>query len=287
MTDKHPIYPDPLQSESQNSYQDDETSLIDLWRVLAKRKLLILTSLFVTLSLAGAWILITKPIYQSRAVLGIGQVGSLESPQLIVQRLREEYRVKDDSEGPRKLPILTEVKVMDKSLANGVEFIVQAHSAAEAQLFLGKIVSKIMDRHKKLFDMGRSEQEKQFESLLRHRDAIERGLVAIRDRISALGKGDASLAGLLTLEQDRLLQQLPQVEQQIVALRLAMSELQSTPTFLLREPTLPIKPIKPKPALYLSLAMVLGLILGVFGAFFAEFLDKVRRQKEPKLADEG
>ena len=287
MKDKHPIFPDPLRREGQDSYQEDEISLFDLWQVLTKRKMLIFTSLLVTLSLTSAWVSTSQPVYQSRAVLGIGQVGSLESPQLVVQRIREEYRVKDDSEGPRNLPILTEVKVMDKSLANGVEFIVQAHSAEEAQLFLGKIVSKIMDRHKQLFDMGRSEQQKQFESLQKHRDAIERGLIAIRERISALGKGDAALVGLLTLEQDRLLQQLPQVEQQIVALRLAMSELQSTPTFLLREPTLPIKPIKPKPALYLSLAMVLGLILGVFGAFFAEFLDKVRRQKETKLADEG
>lgn len=91
MTDKQPIFPDPLRREGQDSYQE-EISPIELWRVLAKRKLLIFASLFVTLSLTGAWILTSQPVYQSRAVLGIGQVGSLESPQLVVQRVREEYR---------------------------------------------------------------------------------------------------------------------------------------------------------------------------------------------------
>lgn len=280
MTDKQATFASAIvPQERQDSNQDAEFSFIELLSVLTRRKMTVFGILVAALLLIGVWVLVTNPIYESRAVLGVGQVGSLESPQLVVQRAREEYRVKDDSEGPRKLPILSEVRVMDKSLSNGVEFIVQAHSAEEAQQFLGKIVSKIMERHKKLFEMGRSEQQKQLESLHRHRDAIERGAVAIRERIAALSKGDASLAGLLTLEQDRLLQQLPQVEQQIVALRLAMSELQTTPTFLLREPTLPVRPIQPKPALYLALATVLGLMLGVFAAFFAEFLAKSRAAK--------
>ena len=288
MTDKHITDSVPRvlgPHEMQGFREEDEVSLIDLWRVITRRKRLIFITIVIILSLVGIWLLITQPVYESRAVLGLGQVGSIESPQLVVQRLKEEYRVKDDSEGELLLPLLSGVKIMDKSLANGVELAAQAHSAKEAQQFLNSIIITIMRRHLHLFDLGRVEQQKQMVSLEKHRDAIERGLGTIRERITALAKGDASLAGLLTLEQDRLIQQLPQVEQQIAAVRLAMSELQSSPTLVLRQPTLPVAPVRPKPALYMVLAGVVGLMLGIFGAFFAEFIGKTRDQLQATSAN--
>ncbi len=285
MTDKHVTDPVSSARETQDFHQEDEVSLIDLWRVITKRKRFVFITVAVVFSLVGMWLLIAKPVYESRAVLGLGQVGSIESPQLVVQRLKEEYRVKDDSEGERPLPLLSAVKIMDKTLANGIELVVQAHSAEEARQFLDSIIGTMMQRHKRLFDLGRIEQQNQLASLERHRQAIERGLGTIRERITALSRGDASLAGLLTLEQDRLIQQLPQVEQQIAVVRLAMSELQSSPTFMLRQPTLPVEPVKPKPALYMVLAGMVGLMLGIFGAFFAEFIGKMRKQLQVTSAD--
>ncbi|MEQ6340345.1 MAG: Wzz/FepE/Etk N-terminal domain-containing protein [Gammaproteobacteria bacterium] len=262
--------------ETREALQEDEISLIDLWRVIVKRKKMIIGSLLLSLLLVGAWIAITKPVYESRAVLGIGQVGPLESPQLLVQRLKEEYRIKDDSEGEQKFPLIKEAKTMEKTLANGIEITAQAHSAAEAQKFLADVTTKVLRQHLKLYDMARNEQQKQLESLEKQKDQVEQVLILLRSRVTSVAGSDAALAGLLALEQDRLLQQLPQIEQQQAAVRLAMSELQSRPTILLRQPTLPAKPVKPKPALYLALAAVLGLMLGVFGAFFAEFVGKTR-----------
>ena len=273
MTDKHVM--DPRETRD---FQEDEISLIDLWRVIAKRKRLILITVAVILSLVGAWLLIAKPIYESRAVLGVGQVGPIESPQLIVQRLREEHRVKDRSEGAQILPAITEVKTMEKLLPNGVEIIAQAHEAQAAQQFLTQVVAKVIKRHQKLFDVGRAEQTKQLEALQQEAERIEQSLALIEHRISALVGSEASLAGLLTLQKDLLVQRLPQIAQQQTTLRLAMSELQSTPTVVLRTPTLPIEPVSPKPVLYMTLAGVVGLMLGIFGAFFAEFIGKTRKQ---------
>ncbi len=262
-----------------DNYQEDEVGLIDLWRVIVKRKKMIIASMLSVLVVVVLWMAITKPVYESRAVLGVGQVGQVgqvEAPQLLVQRLKEEYRVKDESEGVTKLPAIKEVKTMEKTLPNGVEITAQAHNAEEARQFLAGVMAKVIRQHQKLFTMARDEQQKQLEMLQKRRDDIEQILLLVRHRMSTTAGSDAALAGLLTLEQERLLQQLPQIEQQQVALRLAMSELQSKPTVLLRQPTLPVKPAKPKPALYLALAAVLGLMLGVFGAFFAEFVGKVR-----------
>ena len=301
MTDKHVT--DPLIDRREErkrwvpqDFQEEEISLIDLWRVIAKRKRLILITVAVILLLVGAWLLIAKPVYESRAVLGLGQVGQVaqvaqvaqvEAPQLLVQRLKEEYRVKDQSEGEQKFPAIKEVKTMEKSLANGVEIIVQAHEPQEAQKFLTDVVAKVIKRHQKLFDMGRAEQIKQMESLQQEYERIEQALVLIEHRISALVGSEASLAGLLTLQKDLLLQRLPQLAQQQATLRLAMSELQSTPTFMLRTPTLPIEPVSPKPVLYMTLAGVVGLMLGIFGAFFAEFVGKTRKQLQATSEDKS
>ncbi len=287
MTDKHVTGPlmDPRETQD---FQEGEVSLIDLWRVIAKRRRLVSITVAVILLLVGAWLLIVKPVYESRTVLGmgqVGQVGQVETPQLLVQRLKEEYRVKDQSEGGQKLPAIKEVKTMEKSLANGVEIIVQAHEPQEAQKFLIEVVAKVIKRHQKLFDVGRAEQTKQLEALQQEAERIEQALVLIEHRISALVGSEASLAGLLTLQKDLLLQRLPQIAQQQTTVRLAMSELQSTPTFMLRTPTLPIEPISPKPVLYMTLAGVVGLMLGIFGAFFAEFIGKTRKQLDATSTD--
>ncbi|MBI2779679.1 MAG: hypothetical protein HYX62_07865 [Gammaproteobacteria bacterium] len=282
MSDKYSTDQFDPTRERQEALQEDEISLIDLWRVIIKRKKMIIGSLLLSLLLVGAWIAITKPVYESRAVLGIGQVVQMgqvvqvEASQLLVQRLKEEYRVKDDSEGEQKFPMIKEVKTMEKSLPNGVEIIAQAYEAQEAQKFLVDVAAKVIKKHQTLFDIGRTEQQRQLESLQNEHDRIEQALSLIEHRVSSLVGSEASLAGLLTLQKDLLLQRLPQIEQQQIAVRLAMSELQSRPSVLLRQPTLPIKPVKPKPALYLALATVLGLMLGVFGAFFAEFVGKTR-----------
>lgn len=283
MTDK----PIMNSRETQDFQQEDEISLIDLWRVISKRRRLILLTVIVILLLMGTWLLMAKPVYESRAVLGVGQVGSIESPQLIVQRLREEHRVKDRSEGPQALPAITEVKTMEKLLANGIEIISQAHEAQAAQQFLTVVVAKIMKRHQKLFDVGRAEQAKQLESLQHEAERIQQSLDLIEHRISALVGSEASLAGLLTLQKDLLLQRLPQIAQQQTTLRLAMSELQSTPTFVLRPPTLPVDPVSPKPVLYMTLAGVVGLMLGILGAFFAEFMGKTRKQLQATAEDKS
>ncbi len=268
--------------ETQEALQDDEISLIDLWRVVIKRKKMIIGSLLLTLLLVGAWLAITKPVYESRAVLGIGQVVQMgqvvqvEASQLLVQRLKEEYRVKDESEGEQKFPMIKEVKTMEKSLPNGVEIIAQAYEPQVAQKFLTDVVTKVIKKHRTLFDIGRTEQQRQLDSLQNEHDRIEQALSLIEHRVSSLVGSEASLAGLLTLQKDLLLQRLPQIEQQQIVVRLAMSELQSRPTTLLRQPTLPINPVKPKPVLYLALVTVLGLMLGIFGAFFAEFVGKTR-----------
>jgi uncharacterized protein involved in exopolysaccharide biosynthesis len=59
---------------------------------------------------------------------------------------------------------------------------------------------------------------------------------------------------------------------------LALSDIQSQPTTVFQNPTLPDKQAKPRPNLLIMLALMVGFMLGIVAAFFAEFLYKVQSQ---------
>ena len=52
----------------------------------------------------------------------------------------------------------------------------------------------------------------------------------------------------------------------------------------IREPALPTKPVAPQRTRNISLAAVLGLMLGVFGAFFLEYYRTTAPAARPKEA---
>lgn len=62
--------------------RDDEISLIDLWRVLARRKLVILGVLLATITLAIVYLLVTPPVYRAEARLVAPDIGDIRGLQL-------------------------------------------------------------------------------------------------------------------------------------------------------------------------------------------------------------
>ena len=268
---------------------EDELSLFDLWRILVKRKKVFFSTLIIIIAAAALWIFTSKPIYESRAVLVIGKVapvGQLESPQTLMQRLRETYKVDDPSEGSRVLPLVKDVGLVNKAAPDTIEISVWGYSSAQAQSFLKGVIEKILSAHKMLYELGIAEQNKLLDSLHNHRQEIKNALLETRRRISQ-GDADPSVSGLLALEMDTLSSQLPELDQKEAQLRLSLSELQSKGTAVIRQPTLPAGPIKPKPALYMAIAIVIGLIFGVMAVYIIEFLANVRADDSKETADIG
>ena len=124
---------------------EDEISLLDLWRILAKRKKLFISTLITIIATAAIWMYISKPIYESRSVLVIGKIvpgGQLESSQTLMQRLRETYKVNDSSEGSRELPLVKDVGLVNKATPDAIEISVMGNSAAQSQSFLRGVIAK-------------------------------------------------------------------------------------------------------------------------------------------------
>ena len=265
----------------------DEISLLDLWRILVKRRMLFLGTLIAIIATAAIWIYDRKPIYESRSVLVIGRVapvGQLEPAQTMIQRLRETYKVDDSSEGRRELPFVKDVDLASKATPDAIEVTVWGNSAAQSQSFLRGVIEKILREHKNLFDIGMSEQNKLLDSLQNNRKEIQGALAEARKKISQ-PQIDPSISGLLALEMDKLTSQLFDIDQKESLLRLSMSELQSEGTEVIKQPTLPVRPVNPKKALFMAIAIAIGLILGIIMVFIAEFLKKIRDEDSKESND--
>ncbi|MDZ7804370.1 Wzz/FepE/Etk N-terminal domain-containing protein [Thiohalophilus sp.] len=74
-------------------YPDDEISLIDLWNTLMRRKKVLITAFAAVIVVAIIYLLLAKPVYESRAIVEIGRAGNkvVEDVNVLKQRLLAAY----------------------------------------------------------------------------------------------------------------------------------------------------------------------------------------------------
>lgn len=263
---------------------DDEINLIDLWRVLGRRKALVLVMPVLSLLVAAIYLLIAPAVFESRAVIQVGQVGQVgqvEAAAVLVQRLKEQYRV-DDKDPTPEIPRVTEISLDKKGPGNVVTLLAQDHSAEGAQKLLAQAVQALLAEHAKLYNQAMNIWRQRLQFLAKQIQTLNGHIEKLNARIDAMRKQDAAQAAILAIERGKLLTEALGLEAGYTALQLAMSDIQSQPTKLLRESTLPDRQTKPKPKLVLVLALVLGFMLGIIAAFIAEFLAKARQQLREK-----
>ena len=282
MTNSIPPDVKPLQPY----YQDQEIDLIDLWLVLRRRRAVFFGIVLAALTTAIALIIFMPPVYESRAVLQIGQVGGVgkeggampvEPPGVLVERLNEEYRVNDKSEGKHEFPLIASV-TLNKGQQNIVTITARAHSVDDAQRYLATVVGKVQREHEQWLLEAVKQQHTRLDVLGDRMTLSHQHMQALNESIARLKVSDPLQAAVLLQEKSKFLQELPSMEQEQALLNLSLSRLQTVPTRFLREPTTPISPERPRPVLYLSLALIIGVMLGAMAVFIAEFITNARQR---------
>jgi hypothetical protein len=269
-----------LERGSEQSASDQiqsEVSLIDLWLVLVRRKGIFLAVFLVAVAAAAVYTFVSKPIYESRAVFEIGKVGGsliVEEASALVRWLKEEYAV--DNPGRRgDLPRLDSVEHSPKTGQNILILKTRDFSADGAHSFLKGVAGRLIERHRKLYEEARGAQEERLRDLNAETAVLQNQVNLLANLTKELD--DRGQAAVVAVERGGLLGTLAKLRDQRATLALSLSAMQSFPTRLVGEPTFSQEPVKPKPALYLALGVMLGLLLGVLGAFFAEFLSRARK----------
>ena len=267
-------------------YQDEELDLVDLWLVMTRRRTLFFGILASAMVFAIALIVLMPPVYESRAVVQIGHVGgigkeggitSVEPSGVLVERLNEEYRVNDTSEGKRDFPLIANV-ALNKGQQDIVTITARAHSIEDAQRYLTTVVGKIQREHEQWMQEAVKQQHTRLDLLGDRMTLSHQHMQALNDSIAKLKSSNPLQAAVLLQEKSKFLQELPSMEQEQALLNLSLSRLQTLPTRFLREPTSPISPERPRPVLYLSLALIIGVMGGIMAVFIAEFVTNARRR---------
>lgn len=263
---------------------DYEISLFELWKILVERKKIIAGVIIGFLVLSGIYCLIKKPVYQSKTSLQVGSVpniGTIISPDVVIYELNEMYG-KEKNRG-MQLPYLHEVKIADNGaknqVADVVSLIAYGKNPEEAQSLLQKINNNILAKHKEKYISAVLALKGKIASLEENMEILDHEIEGLNSKVESSGKDSEVVNSLLTFENVKLKQQRVNLSMEVLNLELQASELKARPTNVIIEPTVNDGPVNQKTKLFLAVALVSGAFMGVFVAFFMEFVERAKVNK--------
>lgn len=258
---------------------DDEISLLELWQILVKRKALILACFVLCLAGGAAFTFLKAPVYEASVKLRIGQVqgngGLLENAEELSSRILAQYG-EEVAEGiKRDRPFITKASVQ-KGVTTTVQLTAEGDTAADAARLLDDVVKGVQKAHTAMFENNLKPIVERLKSLDEQRTSLQQQYADLTQLAEQIKDRDNVQASLLMIERSPITNSLDQQATERLRLSQQMTAPATRPTELIGEITAPAKPSKPKKALVLSLAAVLGMMGGVMLAFVAEFIAKAK-----------
>jgi len=262
---------------------DDEISLLELWRILMKRKGLILVCFLGCLAAGAAFAFLKAPVYEADIKLRIGQVkGNADAPPALLDvaeelssRILAQYG-EDIAQGiKREHPFISKA-VVQRGGTTTLELTAEADSPADAAHLLEEVVSDIRKAHKTMYEDNLKPIAERLKSMEEQRRALQQQYGDITALVDQLKERDTVQASLVMIERGPIAAAINELDAERLRLSQQMTPPQTRPTELIGEITAPAKPSKPKKALVLALAAVLGLMGSVMLALVAEFVARAK-----------
>lgn len=265
----------------QQAYPDDEISLLELWQILARRKALILACFVLCLAGGAAFAFLKAPVYEASVKLRIGQVqgngGLLENAEELSSRILAQYGEDVATGVKRERPFITTASVQ-KGVTTTVQLTAEGDTPADAARLLDDVVKGVQKTHTTMFEDNLKPIAERLKSLDEQRTALQQQYADLTQLADKLKDRDSVQASLVMIERGPITTAINQQDAERLRLSQQLTPPQTRPTELIGEIAAPAKPSKPKTALVLALAAVLGLMGGVMLAFVAEFVGKAKRR---------
>ena len=268
---------------------DDEISLLELWQILVKRKALILACFVLCLAGGAAFAFLKAPIYEASVKLRIGQVKGegaappviLENADELTSRILASYGEDVATGIKRERPFITTASVQ-KGVTTTVQLTAEGDTPEDAARLLHDVVQSVQKAHTALFENNLKPIAERLKSLDEQHNALQQQYTDLTQLAEKLKDRDNVQASLLMIERSPITNSLDQQAAERLRLSQQMTPPATRPTELIGEITAPAKPSKPKKALVLALAAVLGIMGGVMLAFVAEFIAKSKASTTTK-----
>lgn len=268
---------------SAQNCDDDEISLLELWRILMKRKGLILACFLGCLAAGGAFAFLKAPVYEADVKLRIGQVkGNEDAPPALLDVAEElssqilAHHGEDIAQGiKRERPFITKAGVQ-KGGTTTLQLTAEGDTPEDAARLLETVVSRISKTHAAIYEDNVKPITERLKSMEEQRRALQQQYADITALVDQLKERDSVQASLVMIERGPITSAINELDVERLRLSQQMMPPQTRPTELIGEITAPAKPSKPKKALVLALAAVLGLMGGVMLAFVSEFVARAK-----------
>ncbi len=235
---------------------------------LIRHKFLVLGGLLAGLALAGAAILTQSPVYESRALFRIAYVGGaqVESPPTLVAEMKARYHLGTWGPAPR---VPSRIRSVQLRPENGlIKITAIGPNAASARTTLQAALNQVLLKEQVQYEQALA-------ALKRRLTAVQAVLTRL-DRVPfapARGAADdhSSQSDSISPALGWTAAGLGSLEQQITNLDAKLSPLSNRPPRAVVGPTVPVRPIRPRPVLYMLLGVVGGMVFGIILAALADW----------------
>ena len=263
--------------------EDDDITLTEMIHILYKRKQIILATTSLFLLCAIVYLVFAKPIYQSRSVVSIGQIGQdrqelkggqvvfLEDPQILLQRIKEKYKVGDETEGKITLPALVSVELDKKNTNSTLILKANANNPEEARTYLIAITEELMNEHRSLYNTTYEIYQNQVQALEQRHKTIDQDIIDYNKKIRTANGQDGIGAMLLVMDKAKLAEQRYEIEKDLEEAKLRISKVSLKPTQILREASLPVSPQR-SGIIIIPLSLIMGMVMGIALAMVKEYM---------------
>jgi capsular polysaccharide biosynthesis protein len=264
---------------------DDEVSLLELWQILVKRKALILACFILCLAGGAAFAFLTAPVYDASVKLRIGQVqgngGLLENAEELSSRILAQYGEDVATGVKRERPFIATASVQ-KGVTTTVQLTAEGDTPEDAARLLDDVAKGVQKAHTTMFEDNLKPIAERLNSLDEQRTALQQQYADLTQLAEKLKDRDSVQASLVMIERGPITTAINQQDAERLRLSQQITPPQTRPTELIGEITAPAEPSRPKKALVLALAAVLGVMGGVMLAFVAEFIAKAKANAAAK-----
>ena len=275
--------------------QEDTIDLKELWRIIIKRKTLLLLITFSITLLAIAYVLLAKPIYEARSIVELASINQrlVNNTNDIKQKL--EYIFIDVMKSMKKKPeTYIESISIPKKTTNLL--LLKSHSISKelAKKEIQKLLTSLTEIQDENINTYISLQIKQIElanndinvtnttinSILEKKDVYEQMLFKIENDNAALAGIYAIELGKMRTDLNDLYKRISQLNSKKNDLIFSISSNNIKRTAVIGNIEVSNFAIKPKKKLIVIAAFTTGLVLSLFLVFFLEFIQGSKREED-------
>ena len=267
---------------------DDEIDLRDVFRVLWKRRLLIIGVFVVAVLVAGVISFSMPPVYRVSSIISVGNFGdSVYTSQASVKSiilndgfLQEVFEQLPNARGSEFQTFKDRVKVESvKDSDRLIEISVETPDGKEGKEAVEKIVWLYADRSKDSYNKQKKILFDQLAFTQERLGVIEMEINQTREALQDIQDSSDSSTAQAEMRISRILDRLSAKETQRSSLIDRSLDLQKQLEMIRQLDVVqparePVSPIGPRRVLIVAVAGMLGLMVGIFAAFLRESLGR-------------